>query len=123
MRLLEVHHVLLSIVPVGSGFQRVSVRNPCALFLQILFRKVDRGVRHVKKSIDLLGLIPSEECQIVEALRTLHKEEEIHLNAYQDIHEAREHIGHFIQQVYHHKRPHSALEYLTPMEFQRKNLS
>ena len=55
-------------------------------------------------------------------IRTL-KEEEVHLNAYQDIHEARDRIGHFITQVYHHKRPHSALGYLTPLEFQRKNLS
>ena len=55
-------------------------------------------------------------------IRTL-KEEEVHLNDYQDIHEARARIGHFITQVYHQKRPHSALDYLTPMEFQRKNLS
>ena len=55
-------------------------------------------------------------------IRTL-KEEEIHLNAYQDIHEARERIGHFIRQVYHQKRPHSTLAYLTPIEFQRQNLS
>ena len=55
-------------------------------------------------------------------IRTL-KEEEVHLNAYQDIHEARDRIGHFITQVYHHKHPHSALGYLTPLEFQRKNLS
>ena len=55
-------------------------------------------------------------------IRTL-KEEEVHLNAYEDIHEARERIGQFITQVYHQKRPHSALGYLTPMEFQRKNLS
>ena len=55
-------------------------------------------------------------------IRTL-KEEEVHLNAYQDIHEARDRIGHFITQLYHHKRPHSALGYLTPLEFQRKNLS
>ena len=55
-------------------------------------------------------------------IRTL-KEEEVHLNAYQDIHEARDRIGHFITQVYHHKRPHSALGYLTPLEFQQKNLS
>ena len=55
-------------------------------------------------------------------IRTL-KEEEVHLNDYHDIHEARERIGHFITQVYHHKRPHSALGDLTPMEFQRKNLS
>ena len=55
-------------------------------------------------------------------IRTL-KEEEVHLNAYEDIHEARSRIGQFITQVYHQKRPHSALGYLTPAEFQRKNLS
>ena len=55
-------------------------------------------------------------------IRTL-KEEEVHLNDYEDIHEAQERIGHFITQVYHQKRPHSALGYLTPIEFERKNLS
>ena len=54
--------------------------------------------------------------------RTL-KEEEVHLNDYEDIHEARTRIGHFIEQVYHHKHPHSALEYLTPVEFSQQNLS
>ena len=55
-------------------------------------------------------------------IRTL-KEEEVYLNDYHDIHEARDRIGHFITQVYHHKRPHSALGYLTPIEFQRETLS
>ncbi len=55
-------------------------------------------------------------------IRTL-KEEEVHLNDYQSITEARDRIGHFIQQVYHLKRPHAALGYLTPMDFQRQNLS
>ena len=56
-------------------------------------------------------------------IRTL-KEEEVHLNAYEDIYEARvSRIGHFITQVYNQKRPHSALGYLTPVEFQQKNLS
>ena len=55
-------------------------------------------------------------------IRTL-KEEEVHLNDYQNINEAREHIGHFITQVYNEKRPHSALGYLTPLDFQRKTLS
>jgi len=55
-------------------------------------------------------------------IRTL-KEEEVHLNDYQSITEARDRIGQFIEQVYHQKRPHSALGYLTPMEFQQQNLS
>ena len=55
-------------------------------------------------------------------IRTL-KEEEVYLNDYADIHEARDRLGHFITQVYNEKRPHSALGYLTPMEFKQQNLS
>ena len=55
-------------------------------------------------------------------IRTL-KEEEVHLNDYEDITQVRDRIGHFITQVYHHKRPHSALDYLTPVEFEKRNLS
>ena len=55
-------------------------------------------------------------------IRTL-KEEEVHLNDYDTITQARARIGHFITQVYHQKRPHSALGYLTPMEFQQKKSS
>ena len=49
--------------------------------------------------------------------------EEVYLNDYEDVTEARACIGHFIEQVYHQKRPHSALGYLTPMEFQQQTLS
>ena len=55
-------------------------------------------------------------------IRTL-KEEAVDINDYQNITEARDRIGHFITSVYNQKRPHSALGYLTPVEFQRKNLS
>ena len=55
-------------------------------------------------------------------IRTL-KEEEVHINDYQSITKVRDRIGDFIEQVYHQKRPYSALGYLTPMEFQRKTLS
>ena len=55
-------------------------------------------------------------------IRTL-KEEEVHLNEYQSLTEARDRIGHFIEHVYHQKRPHSALGYLTPMEFEQQTLS
>ena len=54
-------------------------------------------------------------------IRTL-KEEEVYLNDYEDIHEVRVRIGHFITHVYHQKRPNSALGYLTPMEFEQQNL-
>ena len=55
-------------------------------------------------------------------IRTL-KEEEVHLNEYDDIIEAKHRIGHFIEQVYNQKRPHSALGYLTPVEFEQKYLA
>ena len=55
-------------------------------------------------------------------IRTL-KEEEVDINDYQSITEARDRIGDFITNVYNLKRLHSALGYLTPMEFQRRNVS
>lgn len=55
-------------------------------------------------------------------IRTL-KEEEVHLNEYQDIMEAKQRIEHFILQIYNQKRPHSALGYLTPVEFEQQYLS
>ena len=78
--------------------------------------------RHgIKISVARRGC-PWENGYAERLIRTL-KEEEVHLNDYEDITEARERIGHFITKVYHQKRPHSALGYLTPMEFQRQNLS
>lgn len=65
---------------------------------------------------------PGENGYAERLIRTL-KEEEVHLNAYDDIHEARDRIRHFITQVYHQKRPHSVLDYLTPVEFEQKSLS
>ena len=50
-------------------------------------------------------------------MRTL-KEEEIVLSDYLTFADAYLSIGHFIEQVYQAKRIHSALGYLTPMEFE-----
>ena len=80
-------------------------------------------LRHhdVKISVARRGC-PWENGYAERLIRTL-KEEEVHLNDYDTISQARTRIGHFIRQVYHQKRPHSALGYLTPMEFQQRNLS
>ena len=94
----------------------------------------DQGVQYLSKAY--LSVLKAHDIQISIArrgrpwengyaerlIRTL-KEEEVHLNDSHDIHEARDRIGHFITQVYHQKRPHSALGDLTPIEFQAKTLS
>ena len=54
-------------------------------------------------------------------IRTL-KEEEVHLNDYENITEARNRIGHFIEHKYHQKRPHSGLDGSTPTEFEQQTL-
>ena len=52
-------------------------------------------------------------------IRTI-KEEEIGLSDYRDYAEAYTQIGHFIDEVYAHKRIHSSLGYLTPAEFEQQ---
>ena len=95
----------------------------------------DQGVQYLSKayiatlqeqgveiSVAHRGGFPWENGYAERLIRTL-KEEEVYLNDYQDIYEARDRIGPFITQVYHQKRPHSALGYLTPVEFSQQNLS
>jgi putative transposase len=50
-------------------------------------------------------------------IRTI-KEEEVYLNEYADLKDARKQIGRFIDDVYLKKRIHSSLGYLTPAEFE-----
>ncbi len=50
-------------------------------------------------------------------IRTI-KEEEVYLNDYRDLQDARAQIGRFIDDVYLSKRIHSSLGYLTPAEFE-----
>ena len=58
----------------------------------------------------------AEENGYAERLISTTKEEEVALSDYQDFTDAYAQIGHFIEQVYQHKRIHSALGYLTPTE-------
>lgn len=60
---------------------------------------------------------PNENGYAERLIRTI-KEEEVYLSDYQNMADARQQIGHFIDVVYQHKRIHSALDYLTPAEFE-----
>jgi len=52
-------------------------------------------------------------------MRTI-KEEEVDLSDYEDYTDALRQIGRFLDEVYMHKRIHSALGYLTPAEFEQQ---
>lgn len=60
---------------------------------------------------------PEENGYAERLMRTI-KEEEVDLSEYRNLEDAREQIGRFIDQVYMQKRIHSALGYLTPVEFE-----
>jgi hypothetical protein len=60
---------------------------------------------------------PTENADAERFMRTL-KEEEVYLHEYQDFANARTRIGRFLNDVYTHKRVHSALGYLPPAEFE-----
>lgn len=71
---------------------------------------------HVQISMAAQGK-PEENGYAERLMRTI-KEEEVDLSEYNDFDEARRQIGRFIEEVYMTKRIHSALGYLTPIEFE-----
>lgn len=88
----------------------------------------DQGVQYA--ALEYIDLLKSHQIQISMAavgeaeengyaerlMRTI-KEEEVDLSEYRDFADAKNQIGQFIEDVYNHKRIHSALGYLTPAEF------
>jgi len=62
---------------------------------------------------------PRENGYAERLMRTI-KEEEVELTEYQDFGDALQQLGRFLDAVYNVKRIHSALGYLTPVEFEQR---
>ncbi len=60
---------------------------------------------------------PTQNAYAERFMRTL-KDEEVYLHEYLDFTDAYRHIAHFLDDVYMHKRVHSALGYVPPAEFE-----
>ena len=71
---------------------------------------------HVKISMAEVGE-PTQNGYAERLIRTI-KEEEVYLSEYEDFHDCYQNMDRFLNDVYMHKRIHSSLGYLTPVEFE-----
>jgi len=111
--------------------------NACQMALQACVPEIhhsDQGVQYAatdyvallqdhQVQISMAAVGKSQENPFAERLNRTIKEEEVDLTEYLDFKDAFAQIGHFIEQVYQHKRIHSALGYLTPAEFEAQWLA
>lgn len=65
---------------------------------------------------------PYDNAKAESFFKTL-KREEVYLHKYQSFAEAEQQLTHFIEAVYNHKRLHSSLGYLPPVEFEAQQLA
>jgi transposase InsO family protein len=75
-------------------------------------------LRHYDIQISMAAQGQPEENGYAERLIRTIKEEEVDLSDYQDFADAERQLGRFLEDVYMTKRIHSALGYLTPVEFE-----
>src|SRR5262249_60684630 len=81
-------------------------------------RDAGRPRRGVAISMAAVG--KPEENGFAERLMRTIKEEEVDLSEYRDFDDAYGQLGRFLDDVYNRKRIHSALGYLTPVEFEQQ---
>ena len=86
------------------------VQYACADYSDLL------DARNIERSMSRVGS-PYDNAKAESFMKTL-KQEEVDGRAYADIDEARTHISAFIEAIYNRQRLHSALGYLTPLEFE-----
>jgi putative transposase len=89
----------------------------------------DRGVQYTSRAyVELLesrGVLlsmsrrgnPYDNARAESFMKTL-KSEEVSMNRYRDLGEARASIGHFLEEIYNRRRLHSSLGYVPPVEFE-----
>ena len=75
-------------------------------------------LQSVKAKISMASVGAAWQNGYAERLMRTIKEEEVDLSDYENLADARNQIGHFLESVYQHKRIHSSLGYLTPSEFE-----
>jgi transposase InsO family protein len=82
------------------------------------FRKYVQILQEHQVQVSMARVGKPEENGYAERLMRTIKEEEVELSEYNDLDDAREQIGRFLEDVYITKRIHSALGYATPAEFE-----
>lgn len=82
------------------------------------FKNYVQVLKQRKVQISMASVGKPEENGYAERLMRTIKEEEVELSEYNDLEDAREQIGQFLEDVYMTKRIHSALGYATPAEFE-----
>jgi transposase InsO family protein len=75
-------------------------------------------LRKYQIQISMAAVGKAEENGYAERFMRTIKEEEVDLSDYRDFADAQKQIRRFIEDVYNHKRIHSSLGYLTPVEFE-----
>ena len=106
----------------------IALQNALSICIPEIYHS-DQGVQYADQDyVALLNHYPiqismatqgkPEENGYAERLMRTIKEEEVELSDYNDFADAYRQIGRFIENVYMTKRIHSALGYLTPVEFE-----